>query len=144
MAVTERRAPDLTQAGVEERRRYVEAFNTTMVAIWRKQLSKLRVIDTGALFRSVANVVMSADGKVTEVHMSWAFEEYGVYQERGTGREIYKGNPGDIGRDKVRERREWLSPRFYSSYCNIRDFFAEQLGRSFCAAVPGLMGAPFP
>lgn len=35
---------------VEARRKYVRAFNATMVKIWREQISLLGVIDTGALY----------------------------------------------------------------------------------------------
>lgn len=73
--------------------------------------------------------------------LEWKFLDYGVYQDRGTGRETPRGNPGDIGRAKVRERRPWLSKKFYSSYCRIRDFFADNLGREFCAAVPRILGS---
>ena len=45
---------------LEERRKYVTAFNSTMVKIWREQISLLGVIDTGALYRSTMAVRMTA------------------------------------------------------------------------------------
>ena len=51
---------------LEERRKYVTAFNSTMVKIWREQISLLGVIDTGALYRSTIAVRMTADGKFTQ------------------------------------------------------------------------------
>ena len=48
---------------VEERRKYVRAFNATMVKIWREQIALLGVIDTGALYRSTVGISMTADGK---------------------------------------------------------------------------------
>ena len=48
---------------LEERRKYVTAFNSTMVKIWREQINLLGVIDTGALYRSTMAVRMTADGK---------------------------------------------------------------------------------
>ena len=48
-----------------ERKRYVTAFNSTMIKIWREQINLLGVIDTGALYRSTVAVRMTADGKFT-------------------------------------------------------------------------------
>lgn len=47
------------------------------------------------------------------------------------GREVPIGNPGDIGHEKVRERRRWFSAKYYSSVMNLRDFMAESLGDEF-------------
>ena len=49
-----------------ERKRYVTAFNSTMIKIWREQINLLGVIDTGALYRSTVAVRMTADGKFTQ------------------------------------------------------------------------------
>jgi hypothetical protein len=40
-------------------------------------------------------------------------------------------NSGDIGRDKVRQRRRWFSRKYYASVMNIRDFFADNLGKEY-------------
>lgn len=130
-----------TAAARQQRYEYVTAFNRTMIEIWKEQIVKLGVINSGTLYRSVRLVHDARDEKVTEIMLEWDFYGYGVYQDRGTGRETPRGNPGDIGRAKVRERRPWLSKKFYSSYCRIRDFFADNLGREFCAAVPRILGS---
>lgn len=128
-----------TAAARQERYEYVNAFNRTMVEIWKEQIVKLGVIDSGNLYGSVRLTHSAHDEKITEIDVSWELAEYGVYQDRGTGRETPKGNPGDIGRAKVRERRPWLGRKFYASFCNIRDFFAENLGKEFCAAIPRIL-----
>lgn len=160
----------------EERRRYVTAFNSTMIKIWRERIALLKVIDTGALYRSVLAVGMTADGKVTQVTLSQRFNTYGIFQDYGTGREVPRGhrvsacgarNPGDIsckrvqngacsdyaersrnrceaniGRDKVRQRRKWFSTKYYASVMkyyasvmNLKEFFADNLGRDFTGIV---------
>jgi hypothetical protein len=72
-----------------------------------------------------------ADGRFFEVGLSQAFLEYGLWQDYGTGRETPRGNSGDIGRDKVRKRRRWFSRKYYASVMNIRDFFADNLGKEY-------------
>ena len=58
----------------EERRKYVTAFNRTMVKIWKEQISLLGVVDTGALYRSTLAVGMTADGKFTQITLSQCSE----------------------------------------------------------------------
>lgn len=127
------------EEAVRQRERYVNSFNDTMISIWMEQIIKLGAVDKGNLFKSFL-LKHKKDGKVTEIYSRWSFIEYGVYVDRGTGREVFIGNPGDIGIDKKRKAKPWLSKKFYSSYLNIRDFFAENLAEEFCAAIPKIMG----
>lgn len=120
---------------IEERRKYVTAFNRTMIKIWREQISLLCIVDTGALYRSTLAVGMTADGKFTQITLSQSFRTYGIFQDYGTGRETPRGNSGDIGRDKVRKRRRWFSRKYFASVMNIQEFYADNLGRQFCNAV---------
>lgn len=120
---------------IEERRKYVTAFNRTMIKIWREQISLLGVVDTGTLYRSTLAVGMTADGKFTQITLSQSFRTYGIFQDYGTGRETPRSNSGDIGRDKVRKRRRWFSRKYFASVMNIQEFYADNLGRQFCNAV---------
>lgn len=126
----------------QQRLDYVNAFNTTMVEIWKEQVVKLGVIDTGNLYKYIKFTApkIGDPDKISSIELTWNMPYYGVYQDRGTGREVPVGNPGDIGRPKIRERRPWLSKKYYSSFCRIRDFFAENLGEEFCAAIPRILG----
>lgn len=120
---------------VEERRKYVNAFNKTMIAIWRERIALLKVIDTGALYRSTLALSTQMDGKVVDITLSQSFNTYGIFQDSGTGREVPRGNHGDIGRDKVRQRRRWFSTKYYASVMNLKEFMADNLGRDFCGIV---------
>lgn len=130
---------------VAERAQWVHGFNDMMVKIWKEQVVRLDVFSTlptsGLLYRTVRFTHSKMDGAVTDVHLSYEFAEYGVYVDRGTGREIPRENPGDIGRPKVRQPKRWMSPKFFKSYYRIRNYFAESLGREFCAAIPRILGA---
>ena len=119
------------QQAQEEREKYVLAFNDTMIKIWHEQITLLDVIDTRSLLRSPIALPVRADGRFFEVALSQAFLEYGLWQDYGTGKETPRGNSGDIGREKKRQRRRWFSKKYYSSVMNIRDFFADNLGREF-------------
>lgn len=119
------------QQAIDERGKYVRAFNDTMIKIWKEQITLLHVIDTQRLLRSPIAIGMNADGKFSEVHLSQAFLEYGLWQDYGTGKEVPRGNSGDLGRPKVRKERHWFSRKYYMSVMNIKEFMADSLGRQF-------------
>ena len=119
------------QQAIEERQKYVMAFNDTMIKIWKEQITLLGVIDTGRLLNSPVEIRTQADGKISEVQLSQAFLEYGLWQDYGTGKEIARGNGGDIGRTRKRKKRPWFSRKYYASVMNIKDFMADSLGRQF-------------
>ena len=123
------------QQAIEERQKYVTAFNDTMVKIWKEQITLLGVIDTGSLLRSTLPLSMSADGKFSQVSLSQTFLEYGLYQDYGTGGEVPRGNSGDLGREKKRQRKRWFSRKYYASVMNIKEFMAESLGKEFLGVV---------
>lgn len=115
----------------EEREKYIKAWNETMLRIWQERITLLEVIDTGRLLASPVALPVRADGRFVEVTLSQEFLEYGLWQDYGVGRETPRGNSGDIGHAKVRQRRPWFSKRYYASVLNLRDFFGENLGREF-------------
>ena len=119
------------QQELEARAKYVRAFNDTMIKIWKEQITLLNVIDTGRLLHSPIAVGMAADGKFSEVRLSQAFLEYGLWQDYGTGKEVPRGNSGDLGRQKVRKERHWFSRKYYMSVMNIKEFMGDSLGRQF-------------
>lgn len=123
------------QDAVRQRQLFVEAFNATQIMMWQEQITLLDVIDTGALLNSVAGIRCDHDGKVTVVTLEQEFLEYGLFQEYGTGRETPRGNSGDIGHEKVRQRRPWMSKKLFASVMKLKEMFADSMGREFCGIV---------
>ena len=120
---------------LEARRKYVRAFNATMIKIWREQIALLGVIDTGALYRSTVGISMTADGKFIDITLEQAFNTYGLFVDYGTGSNTPRGNPGDIGKANGRHRKRWFSRKYFASVMNIQEFYADSLGREFCRAI---------
>lgn len=118
---------------IAEREKFVEGWNNTMVDIWIERIDLLGIIDTRALLRSPVELPVEHDERFYEVSFTQKFLEYGLWQDLGTGREVPIGNPGDIGHDKVRERRRWFSVKYYSSIMKLRDFMGRSLGDEFKA-----------
>lgn len=119
----------------QERQKYVQAFNSTMIKIWREQIALLGVVDTGALYRSTVAVSMTADGKYTSISLEQSFNLYGLYADYGVGSNTPRGNPGDLGRDNKRKRKRWFSRKYFASVMNIREFFADNLGKDLADTV---------
>ena len=123
------------EQALQERQKYVAAFNDTMIKIWKERITLLDVIDTKTLLNSPVSLGYKADGKLVDVHLTQAFREYGLWQDYGTGRETPRGNLGDIGRAKVRQRRRWFSIKYYASFMNIKEFYADNLGKEFIGII---------
>ena len=121
----------------QERAKYVRAFNSTMIKIWREQQTLLGAVDTGALYRSTVAVGMTADGKFTSVTLSQSFRTYGIFVDYGTGSNTPRGNSGDLGAGFTnrRRRKRWFSRKYFASVMNIQEFFADNLGRDCCLAI---------
>lgn len=119
----------------EERRNFVMAFNSTMIKIWKEKIALLGVVDTGRLYSSVIATRMNADGKFTSATFEQRFLQYGLYADYGVGSNTPRGNPGDIGRDNPRKRRQWFSKKYYASVMKIREFFADNLGKDLADVV---------
>lgn len=126
---------DAEQRAFSEREKFVTAFNETMLKIWKEQMTLLDVIDTGALLASPKSLPLRADGRFMELGLSQSFLEYGLLQNFGTGKEIPRGNNGDIGRERKRKKKPWFSRKYYASVMNLRDFLADNMAKEFVGVV---------
>lgn len=126
---------DAEQWAFSEREKFVSAFNETMLKIWKEQMTLLDVIDTGALLASPKSLPIRADGQFIELGLSQSFLEYGLWQNFGTGKETPRGNKGDMGRKKVRQKKPWFSRKYFASVMNLRDFLADNLAKEFVGVV---------
>ena len=126
---------DAEQRAFSEREKFVSAFNETMLKIWKEQMTLLDVIDTGALLASPKSLPIRADGQFIELGLSQSFLEYGLWQNFGTGKETPRGNRGDMGRKKVRQKKPWFSRKYYASVMNLRDFLADNMAKEFVGVV---------
>lgn len=126
---------DAEQRAFSEREKFVTAFNETMLKIWKEQMTLLDVIDTGALLASPKALPLRADGRFLELGLSQSFLEYGLWQNFGMGKEIPRGNNGDIGRERKRKKKPWFSRKYYASVMNLRDFLADNMAKEFVGVV---------
>jgi len=69
--------------------------------------------------------------------------QYGLWQDYGTGRETPRGNSGDLGRAKKRKRRRWFSRKYYASVMRPKEFYEENVGRTFCGILSSALSKDF-
>ena len=119
----------------EERRKYVMAFNDTMVKIWKEKIIMLDAVRTGNLYNSVVGVRTAMDARIIDITLEQSFNAYGLFVDYGTGSNTWRGNPGDIGRDNLRRRKRWFSRKYYASVMNLQEMFADSVGKDFCNIV---------
>ena len=119
----------------QEREKFVLAFNDTMLKIWKEQITLLGVIDTGRLLNSPKSLPVRADERFIEIGLSQTFLEYGLWQNYGTGKEIPRGNNGDIGRERKRKKKPWFSRKYSASVMNLRDFLSDNIAHEFVGVV---------
>ena len=113
---------------LEERAKFIGAFNGTMIDIWKEKIVDMDIIDTGSLLDSVAALPVRADGRFSEVVIVQCFLEYGLWQDYGTGREVWRGNPGDISRTKRSEESKRASPVVLDQILLVGDELARFYG----------------
>lgn len=128
--------------GTNDREEYLNAWSKTMTNIWLEKLSAYNVRDTGALMNSVAdnlahNLIKNANGDIEVIEHF--FNYYGIYVEKGTGREITKGNDGDLGFHPNRKRKPWFNSKFYYYCMKLAEKMAEISGKEFTHIIQNII-----
>lgn len=116
--------------GTDNREQYLKQWASRMVSIWEEKMIFLDTRDTGQLYNSLkAFIVSNAGGEITVIEHF--FNYYGIYVDKGTGREFSRGNGGDIGITPNREPKQWFNPKFYYYTQRLAEKMAEISGEEF-------------
>ena len=113
--------PQLNQAET------VAAWADITLKIWREKITELKVWESGALYESLKNALLMAAGNDVN-RIDFSFKLYGIFVDMGTGREIFKGNDGDLGFTPIRKRKEWYSRIFYREVMRLKEIISEKFG----------------
>lgn len=115
---------------MNDREQYLRSWSQVMVNIWVEKMAAYKIFDTGSLVESVKAFPIKEIGSFKEV-IEHTFNMYGVYVEKGTGKEISKGNDGDLGFHPERKPRPWLNKKFYYYCMKLAEKMAEIEGKEF-------------
>lgn len=117
----------------EELDRFEQGWADMMIKIWQEKITRLGIIRTGALYRSLGYNIVGQNGRNREI--AHHFLLYGLYIENGTGNGYKVGNGGDLhflGKDyrrahhlgEPRKKRAWFAWRYYASIQKLYDIEA--------------------
>ena len=108
---------------------YIRGWTEMMITIWKEKIFRYGVVNTGALAGELS-------GKSSEDSSLLKFLSYGIYQAYGVGNGYKRGNGGNLEfldpeyrkkhkLGKPRKRRNWFTPRLYSSVLVLQRAMAE-------------------
>lgn len=108
---------------------YIKGWTDTMVDIWKEKIIKYSIIDSG-------NLMSSVTGSSSQDSALLKFVSYGIYQAYGVGNGYKHDNGGNLEfldpeyrkkhkLGKPRKRRNWYTPRLYSSVMVLQRAMAE-------------------
>jgi hypothetical protein len=108
-----------------EQDEYIRSWAKMMVNIWVEKMIQYRAIDSGHLLQSVRLLPVSAN-KIEVIN--FLFTEYGIYVDKGTGKEVRRGNSGDLGFTPKRKPKPWFDKKFYYYTHKLAERLAEISG----------------
>lgn len=137
-------------------RQWEQGWAEMMVTIWRENIMRLGIVDTGRLHDRMSHRVTDTAGQVTIVHQ---FMLYGIYVARGVGKGYRRGNSGKddenglrfLGKDyrkehrlgKARQKRDWFTGRYLSSITVLARVERDLYGEAFMGNLSNVVQAMF-
>ena len=137
-------------------REYEKAWTEMMVTIWRENMLRLQIFDTGKLYNRITGKVQNMDGMVTISHQ---FLMYGIYVARGVGNGYRRGNSGKddenglkfLGKSyrrkhkmgAARKKRDWFSRRYMSSIVVLSRVERDLYGNAYMGTLSNVVQAIF-
>lgn len=137
-------------------REYEKAWTEMMVTIWRENMLRLQIFDTGKLYNRITGRVQVMDGMVTISHQ---FLLYGIYVARGVGNGYRRGNSGKddenglrfLGKDyrkkhkmgAARKKRDWFYRRYMSSIAVLSRVERDLYGEAYMGTLSDVVQAMF-
>lgn len=114
---------------VLSQKEYIDGWSEMMITIWQEKIIRYGVVDTGHLYSGFRR-----DNSENSALLKFA--SYGLYQAMGVGNESRRGNGGNLDfldpyyrkkhkLGKKRTRRNWYTPRLYSSVKVLQKAMAE-------------------
>lgn len=121
---------------------FIDSWSETVLKMWRGKMLALNVYDEGKLYESLKDYV---GGKTGEIYSKIVFEylEYGIYVDIGTGREVSRGNSGDLGFSPKRKQKQWYSKVFYREVMKLKEYMAYRVGAEAAGMISMLWANAF-
>jgi hypothetical protein len=131
---------------------FLKEWAQVVIKMWEGKMNALDIYDTGELFNSFVNHIMAAaNGDISKI--DFIFKEYGLYVDMGVGKEISKGNDGDLSDNAYfdhstqsyqmkRKAKPWYSKVFFREVMKLKEFLAKYYAKeAACLIAEGIESA---
>ena len=132
----------MPQTGTVDINETLAAWADIVIKIWHEKIVELKIYDKGALNESLLHdMLVGAGNDIQKIEFS--FKLYGIFVDMGVGREISKGNSGDLGFTPTRKPREWFSKKYYGQVMKLREILMEKYSKAISYSLINTMQADF-
>ena len=137
-------------------REWERGWAEMMVKIWRENILRLGIVDTGRLHNTLSGRVTDMSGQISIAH---EFMLYGIYVARGVGRGYRRGNSGKddenglqfLGKSyrkahkmgKARKKREWFAKKYLRSIYVLSEVERDLYGEAYMGTMSNVVAAMF-
>jgi|GEM_PF-698714 len=120
----------------------IEAWADIVLEKWHAKITELKVFDKGNLNNSLLHdFLVNAGDDIDKIEFS--FKLYGIFVDMGVGKELSKGNSGDMGHTPTRKPKEWYSKKYYGQVMRLREILMEQYSRAITFSMINTLSADF-
>lgn len=132
-------------------REWEKGWAEMMITIWRENILRLRIYDTGRLHDSLTHQMTDMNGQITIAH---EFMLYGIFVARGVGKGYQRGNGGSLeflegwkddwkkGR-KHRLKRDWFANKYLRSIYVLSRVERDLYGNAYLGTASNVIAAMF-
>jgi hypothetical protein len=107
----------------------LKAWADIVIEKFRAKITELKVYDQGYLDESLMyELLVNAGNDIEKIELS--FKLYGIFVDMGVGKEISKGNRGDLDFTPTRKPKPWYSLKFYGQVMKLRELLLENYSRA--------------
>lgn len=132
-------------------REWEKGWTDMMVEIWRENILRLQIFDTGRLYNRITGKISIVEGMVTITHQ---FLMYGIYVARGVGNGYKRDNGGQLdildkeyrekhNMGKQRRKRDWFSEKYVSSIMVLSRVERDLYGNAYMGTLSNVVEAIF-
>lgn len=120
----------------------IAAWADIVIEKWHAKITELKVYDKGNLDDSLMQDLLVNSG-VDIDKIEFTFKLYGIFVDMGVGKEISKGNSGDLGFTPERKAKEWFSRKYYGQIMKLREILMEKYSKAIAFSMINTISADF-
>jgi len=106
----------------------IEDWAIIVIKNWHEKIIALNINYTHSLYNSFFHHV-NTNANGDPIKIEFAFNYYGKFVDMGVGREISKGNSGNLGFTPNRKAKKWYSKEFYRQVMKLKELLAERYAK---------------